>query len=473
MQLETKDYIHFQAGDHVWEGSANRALPGDLITYDGTVTILKRAKHRLVGVLELASKVRYGITSHGHPMYRFTPWKESYPPFFVGCSARDTSCNVLAQVEFLTWDSTCPRGNLIRVIGKCGDLVSEEAALLIHAEWRKGLAVNPDLVVPDAAPGILEAFHIDPPGCKDIDDAISIIETCNGIEVHIHIADVASWLHLNPELMPALEGGQTLYKDGAAIRPMFPEALSEGAFSLLPGQERDVLSLVHIWTGTLMNPVWRRQRIRITESYTYETAVAASQAPLLTAITGSSDPHEWIEQLMLLYNRTAALRLRELGKGVLRRHSAPDMEKFKAYEASGFPASLAAAAGEYCLATATDTTHWGLEAAVYCHATSPIRRAADCYNQMILMGYPVNWDVCPELNAIAKRAKAYERDLAFVRVLLGGAKEVDGIAGLGRVWIPAWGKLVKGEFGTGPVRLSVFCDAEKRNWKRRMVLRKI
>jgi hypothetical protein len=92
---------------------------------------------------------------------------------------------------------------------------------------------------------------------------------------------------------------------------------------------------------------------------------------------------------------------------------------------------------------------------------------------MILMGYPVNWDVCPELNAIAKRAKAYERDLAFVRVLLGGAKEVDGIAGLGRVWIPAWGKLVKGEFGTGPVRLSVFCDAEKRNWKRRMVLRKI
>jgi len=470
MQLETKDYIHFQAGDHVWEGSANKALPGDLVTCDGTVTVVKRAKHRLVGVLELASKVRYGITSHGHPMYRFTPWKESYPPFFVGCSARDTSCNVLAQIEFLTWDSTCPRGNLLQIIGKCGDLASEEAALLIHADWRKGLAINPDLVIPPTASEVLEAFHIDPPGCKDVDDAISIIES-NGLEIHIHIADVASWIHLNPELARALEGGQTLYRDGAAIRPMFPAALSEGLFSLLPGQERNVLSLV--FTGDLTNHEWRRQRIRITESYTYETASASPKAAVLTAVTGSSDPHEWIEKLMLLYNRTAALRLRELQKGILRRHSAPDMEKLKAYEACGFPTTLASAAGEYCLATDADTRHWGLETAVYCHATSPIRRAADCYNQMLLMGYPVNFDVCDELNAIAKRAKAYERDLMFVRILLrweGWGKEVDGIAGLGRVWIPSWGKLVKGDFGTGPVRLSVFCDAEKRNWKRRMVL---
>jgi len=471
MQLETKDYIHFQAGDHIWEGSANKALPGDLVKYDGDVTLVKRAKHRLVGVLELASKVRYGITSHGHPMYRFTPWKESYPPFFVGCSSRDSS-NVLAQVDFLTWDSTCPRGNLIRIIGKCGDLAAEEAALLIHADWRKGLVINAELVVPAAAPGSLKAFHIDPPGCKDVDDAISIVETGAGTEIHIHIADVASWLHLNPELMPALEGGQTLYKDGEAIRPMFPATLSEGLFSLLPGQERDVLSLV--FTDSLTNPVWRRQRILITESYTYETAVKSPNAALLTKVTGSSDPHEWIEKLMLLYNRTAAQRLRELQKGILRRHSAPDMEKFKAYEARGFPAHLAFAAGEYCSVTAMDVKHWGLDAAAYCHATSPIRRAADCYNQMILMGYSVNWNVCQDLNAIAKRAKAYERDLAFVRVLLGWEgwnKEVDGIAGSGRVWIPAWGKLVKGSpLWSGPVRLSVFCDAEKRNWKRRMVL---
>ena len=134
-----------------------------------------------------------------------------------------------------------------------------------------------------------------------------------------------------------------------------------------------------------------------------------------------TDSHEWIEQLMLLYNREAAKLLRASGAGVLRRHAGKFHERNAAYEAAGLPADrLAVAAGEYCLASSEDTRHCGLGADLYCHASSPIRRWADCVNQLIMMGVQgVPHDV-DQMNARSKAIKAYERDLIFMNALLGG-----------------------------------------------------
>ena len=81
------------------------------------------------------------------------------------------------------------------------------------------------------------------------------------------------------------------------------------------------------------------------------------------------------------------------------------------------------------------------------------------------------------LNRGAKAAKRFERDLQFLRALVGPAaqKEVVGrVAEEGIVWVAPWGRLVRVETtelepGT-PVRLKVYCDASQRNWKRRLVL---
>jgi len=105
--LHTKDYKHFRVvfpnGTEVaFEGAsyAHRALPGDTLEIHGDIKkVVKRAKHGpLIGVLELASKMRFGMTARNNPIYRFTPFNESYPPFFVGCSQKDVSTNVLARV---------------------------------------------------------------------------------------------------------------------------------------------------------------------------------------------------------------------------------------------------------------------------------------------------------------------------------------------------------------------------------------
>jgi hypothetical protein len=77
------------------------------------------------------------------------------------------------------------------------------------------------------------------------------------------------------------------------------------------------------------------------------------------------------------------------------------------------------------------------------------------------------------LNVRSKAIKAYERDLTFMRAVLEGEKEVEGfVAEPGRIWVPSWGRIVKAETAgrEGAVKIKFFCDATKRNWKRRMVL---
>jgi exoribonuclease R len=504
--LQTKDYKHFRVGAYEFEGAAaaNRALPGDIVEVAegvGVTNIVSLAEHPpLVGTLELAAKIRYGMTSRGAPIYRFTPFSEAYPPFFVGCSQRDISKNVLAVVDFVHWveGSTCPRGNLIRILGPAGDLATEDAALLAHhapTRWKR--FSTEDLVVPPAGPQTVQeeqTFHVDPPGCRDIDDAITLNEIDSGrTEVKIHIADVASWLAVNPQLIATAEKiSQTLYNDGVAVVPMFPVELSEGRMSLLPGEIRRAWTLTFCWNAATQavegTVTWSLETVRIAHSYTYDSFYGSPYAAALRAVASGlaakplEDSHEWIEQLMLFYNRQAAQLLRQHGMGVLRRHPAPDIERLTAYAEIGLPAAkLAYAAGEYCPATATDTEHWGLGQAVYCHASSPIRRWSDCINQLALRQLILGLGAYfPEpntdaMNAGAKRAKSYERDVAFVRALLTGPKQLEAIvASTTKLWIPAWSRLVSCPIyvpvGTRVIA-NIYCDAKQRNWKRRLVIR--
>jgi hypothetical protein len=82
-----------------------------------------------------------------------------------------------------------------------------------------------------------------------------------------------------------------------------------------------------------------------------------------------------------------------------------------------------------------------------------------------------------QMNARSKAIKAYERDLIFVRAVLEPTKKsLDGIVTeSGRVWVPKWGKIVKADTDEiqpgAAVDIKYFCDATKRNWKRRLVLK--
>ena len=449
--LRTKNYQTFELVDestyeivHTFEGAANaaKALQNDDVELDTSSNlILKgRAVHPpLAGYLELNSKTTFGHTKSGLPLYLFVPLNTAYPSFIVGSKEKDRSQKRVAIVDFLEWTEHLPRGSLKLLLGLAGTLEAEEQALLWNAcpykNLSKGLTVLED-DCPSRTRLLGVTFNIDPEGCRDIDDCITITQGTEGTTITITIADVASCVEeMGAVDLMAANQGQTLYQDGAAIRPMLPPFFSEDQCSLIPGQPRRGISLrLQFDSARLLKEEWFESTIENQESYTYESFAASPHAAMvqrcasILANEPITDPHIWIEVFMKYYNLAAAKQLLEVGTGILRTHAAPDLkrvEKYIAMDASF--ANLASSAASYTLIGTQPTyEHWGIGTAAYCHATSPIRRYADLANQRILkqlirgnrQGLCVSVPVS-DLNLRAKVSKGYERDRILLQVLLG------------------------------------------------------
>ena len=506
--LATKDYKTFQLLDdtyrvlHTFEGAvqAGRCLVGDTVSLsaDGAICLVQRAPHPiLAGYLELDSKTTYGRTNRNAPLYLFVPLQTTYPCFVVSSTERDRSHKQVAVVEFLDWpaSSTFPRGALVKLLGPAGTLAAEEEALLINAcPWTsltRGLTLMDDDVGRKRLGG--HTFHVDPVGCRDVDDVITFEPTGDPAitQVYITISDVASCVEeLGAVDLMAAQMGCTLYRDGEAVRPMLPPFFSELYCSLLPSEPKRGVSLGFRFCQTTKRVVpdstsWAETEVVVDKSYAYETFSGEDAdrtrdiAGALDPATDPTDPHDWIATLMKHYNKAAGALLKGVGVGLLRRHTAPDQERLTKYaQWSNALSHLAYASAEYCPASDPESGHWGLGAEAYCHATSPIRRYADLANQRILkqlirgnsQGLLVSVPY-QDLNDRMKGAKRYERDLLLVRCLLGpdtkrqfegivlDLVEDEGVLTL-RLWIADWAKTIscryriveKGADGTYRVR---------------------
>uniref|UniRef100_A0A6C0K4I1 RNB domain-containing protein n=1 Tax=viral metagenome TaxID=1070528 RepID=A0A6C0K4I1_9ZZZZ len=457
--LRTKHYQTFEVIDevtdtvvHRFEGASNaaKAFPGDEVELDasGTLLLKSRAPHPcLAGYLELNSKTTFGHTKSGLPLYLFVPLNTSYPSFIVGSKEKDRSQKRVALVEFLEWTEHLPRGSLKQLLGPAGSLEAEEQALLWNAcpykNLKEGLTVlEDDCPSRTRIEGV--TFNIDPEGCRDIDDCITIAQDATGTQLTITIADVASCIEeMGAVDLMAAQQGQTLYRDGMAIRPMLPPLFSEDQCSLIAGQPRRGVSLTLEFNKELVlqNSVWSESLLTNQTSYSYENFTASAHADLLgklvSALENSSieEPHLWIQVLMLHYNKEAAKLLLEAGVGILRTHEAPDLKRLEKYIAMDESLTrLAHSAASYTLIGSKPTyVHWGIGTEAYCHASSPIRRYADLANQRILKqlirgnreGLFVSVPVS-DLNQRSKISKGYERDRVLLQVLLGsGAREFD------------------------------------------------
>jgi exoribonuclease R len=133
----------------------------------------------------------------------------------------------------------------------------------------------------------LDLLTIDPPGSRDLDQALHIERRGTGWRVHYAIADVAAFVEpTGPIDADCWDRGVTFYlPDGRAS--LHPAVLAEGAASLLPGQERPAA----LWTvdldsdGSVVASRVERSIVRSRAQMTYEDAQAAIDAE---AGTGSA-----------------------------------------------------------------------------------------------------------------------------------------------------------------------------------------
>lgn len=96
----------------------------------------------------------------------------------------------------------------------------------------------------------LVTFTIDPVSARDFDDAISAADDEDGgWRVWVHIADVAAFVTPGSRLdREAYRRGTSVYVPGA-VEPMLPESLSNGACSLVPGQDRLAVTVEMVIRG--------------------------------------------------------------------------------------------------------------------------------------------------------------------------------------------------------------------------------
>ena len=124
---------------------------------------------------------------------------------------------------------------------------------------------------------------LDPPGSRDLDQAVHLAARDGGYRVSYAIADVGSFVHPGGALDgEARRRGQTLYSPDKRT-PLHPPVLSEGAASLLPDQLRPAV----LWTidldadGEPTRIDLRRARVRSRAQLDYPAVQAQADAGTL------------------------------------------------------------------------------------------------------------------------------------------------------------------------------------------------
>jgi len=276
----------------------------------------------------------------------------------------------------------------------------------------------------------LDTFSIDPEGCKDADDAITVLPLEN--RVLVHIVDIHAHSPSLETEWKAYSKAFTLYLPHQNTH-IFPAEDAEDRFSLKVGVPRPVITIdvrfkpdsnqvdtFDIYRSTIINK----------RAYTYEEVLpllTSNISPLYawcrafmsnmptslvipsmqltidpasgtltgaTAVTNVDMAHKFVERLMVLANMLVSQHLSQhsqtratYGRIPQRFHSklkaVPDANPALSAIVNSFLAIKSYSAATY---DADQAGHFGLQVPTYTHFTSPIRRYFDCILHHMLAG---------------------------------------------------------------------------------------
>ncbi|XP_032030358.1 DIS3-like exonuclease 1 isoform X8 [Hylobates moloch] len=169
-------------------------------------------------------------------------------------------------VRIDSWESTSvyPNGHFVRVLGRIGDLEGEIATILVEnsisvipfseaqmCEMPVNTQENPWKVSPEEEQKRKDlrkshlVFSIDPKGCEDVDDTLSVRTLNNGnLELGVHIADVTHFVAPNSYIDIEARTRATTYYLADRRYDMLPSVLSADLCSLLGGVDRYAVSIM-------------------------------------------------------------------------------------------------------------------------------------------------------------------------------------------------------------------------------------
>lgn len=186
-------------------------------------------------------------------------------------------------------NSRYPEGHYTGIIGNIGDPNTESKVILLefdipHYEFPKSVMeclppddwkITPEMIKERKDLRKVNIFSIDPPGCKDIDDALHCIELKNGnYQIGVHIADVSYFVKEGTALdQEAIKRATTTYLVDRRI-DMLPKYLTETLCSLNPNVERLAFSVLCEMTpkGDIISTEYCKSVILSKCAFTYQHA---------------------------------------------------------------------------------------------------------------------------------------------------------------------------------------------------------
>ncbi|XP_074862492.1 DIS3-like exonuclease 1 isoform X3 [Carettochelys insculpta] len=189
-----------------------------------------------------------------------TPWDYRIPKIRINTQQAEALQNCRVVVRIDSWESTSvyPNGHFVRVLGRIGDLEVETAAIVVEnsisvapfseaqmCEMPFNTSNNPWKVNPEEELKRIDlrdthlVFSIDPKGCEDVDDALSIRALANGnLELGVHIADVTHFVPRNSYTDIEARARAVTYYFADRRYDMLPSILSADLCSLLSRVDR-------------------------------------------------------------------------------------------------------------------------------------------------------------------------------------------------------------------------------------------
>ena len=224
----------------------------------------------------------------------FLPIDEKYPPFAIRLYNKEIYYNKRIIIKFDFWPTKfpIPIGHFIKELGDVNDIKVENEVIL----YEHNININPfskkiinslpnedaELIVEEKELKYrkdlrsLNVCSIDPPGCKDIDDALHSRILSNGnIEVGVHIADVTHYIKSGSEIDNiASKTCNTVYMVHKRT-DMLPKVLTENLCSLV-AKPRYAFSVLwefdKVNLNKIVNVEYTKSIIHSKASLTYEEA---------------------------------------------------------------------------------------------------------------------------------------------------------------------------------------------------------
>lgn len=416
----------------------DRLLNQDILDIDDSGNIVNlvhssiRSMPLIPGVLILEKNKTFGKCGNKY-YYKFISDDKRMPVFLCGYAIKNMGfgksiafTNKYAVCKFLSWSEKDkhPIVEMKNVIGDVSklecfyeyQLYCKSLRSSIQSFTKKSMKIvkerTENMIIEDIIEKYncvdhrhLNVFSIDPKGCKDIDDAVSIQKNDNGYTLNIYIANVPIWLDVLQLWESFSSRISTIYLPDRR-RPMMPTILSDCLCSLREKQTRFAFTLQLEFDnkGEILGHKFLNTMVCLSHNYGYnETALVNCECyQHLEQLVHKSntyfkyhddmkDSHDIVAYLMILMNYYSAKEFTKMENGIFRTiklknniHDDSSLPKtvrkfLKGWQSNG---------GKYLMFDNYEG-HDLLELDAYVHITSPIRRLVDLlniYNMQVLLG---------------------------------------------------------------------------------------